>query len=109
IKFTSHGLVEVRVKHSDQQMQFLVKDTGRGISPEQIENLFQPFSQADPSITRKFGGTGLGLVLSRRLANILGGEVALIESRFGQGSTFLVTVHAKSPAVTASAGFIRPD
>jgi signal transduction histidine kinase/CheY-like chemotaxis protein len=72
-------------------LQFEVIDTGIGMTPEQIDKLFQPFSQADSSTTRKFGGTGLGLTITRHLAGILGGD-ATVESQPGQGSTFRVTI-----------------
>jgi PAS domain S-box-containing protein len=72
---------------------FSVEDTGIGISPEQRVLLFQPFSQADPSIRRRFGGTGLGLVICRKLAHLMEGDIEL-ESELGKGSKF--TVHLKA-------------
>jgi PAS domain S-box-containing protein len=97
IKFTDRGSVQVKVKlFSDSlertQLCIAVKDTGPGISAEQASKLFTPFTQADPSTTRKFGGTGLGLVLSKKLANILGGDVVLTESTPGVGSTFAISI-----------------
>lgn len=96
IKFTNGGFVEVRVKmipvEDQMKLAFFVKDTGEGIEAEHIDRLFRPFHQADASITRKFGGTGLGLALSRKLANALGGDVSLVESVRGQGSTFMITI-----------------
>jgi PAS domain S-box-containing protein len=97
IKFTERGSVEVRIKmmntdDAPPKLAFLVKDTGEGIEAGQVQRLFMPFQQADASITRKFGGTGLGLVLSRKLAAALGGDVRLIESMPGKGSTFLITI-----------------
>jgi hypothetical protein len=68
-----------------------VADTGIGLNAEQLSRLFQPFVQADSSITREFGGTGLGLSTVRRLARIMGGDVA-VESSTGAGSTFTVTL-----------------
>ncbi|MNL14633.1 Sensor protein EvgS precursor [compost metagenome] len=73
-------------------IEFVVIDTGIGISPEQREQLFQAFVQADSSTTRRFGGTGLGLFLSRRLARLLDGDVILDKSSFGEGSSFVVTI-----------------
>jgi Amt family ammonium transporter len=72
-------------------MQFDVNDTGIGMTDEQIGNLFQPFVQADSSTTRKFGGTGLGLTISKRLAEMPRGDI-LAHSTIGRGSTFAVTV-----------------
>lgn len=97
IKFTEKGNVSVCVKlvpgaAGAMQLAFIVKDTGTGIKPEQIERLFSPFTQADPSTTRRFGGTGLGLVLSKELAIALGGDVVLKQSQPGEGSTFVVTI-----------------
>ena len=95
LKFTAQGGVEIDVRLiSDQRrplnhlLQFEVKDTGCGLSPEQQERLFLPFSQADSSVTRKYGGTGLGLMLARSLAEALGGSVILTKSHIGEGSTF---------------------
>ena len=75
------------------KMQFDVTDTGIGIAPDQMARLFQPFAQGDVSTSRKFGGTGLGLVISKRLAEILGGDIA-VRSAVGEGSTFSLTVAA---------------
>ncbi|HYX37288.1 MAG TPA: chemotaxis protein CheB [Oligoflexus sp.] len=95
LKFTQEGSVSITVRlmpatagQTGKHLYFIVKDTGCGLSPEQQGRLFRPFSQADSSVTRKFGGTGLGLTLARRLAEALGGDVTLTESRLGQGSTF---------------------
>jgi len=72
-------------------MTFQVSDTGIGMTPEQLDRLFQAFGQADASTTRKFGGTGLGLRISRGLAHLLGGEI-VVKSDFGKGSTFTLTL-----------------
>ncbi len=94
IKFTDNGHVELKVGFDNSILKFTIKDTGLGISKDQESRLFQSFSQADTSTTRKFGGTGLGLVLSRRLAETLGGKLELIESKENVGSIFCVEIHS---------------
>jgi PAS domain S-box-containing protein len=96
IKFTDVGSVTLRVSYVNEYLEFEVEDTGRGISPEQTGHLFQAFSQADASTTRHYGGTGLGLVLSRSLAQAMGGSFILKHSELGQGSTFAIRVRAKA-------------
>ncbi len=102
VKFTHKGGVTVTlsVRHDADParhfVEFLVQDTGRGIPVESQENLFSHFSQADSSTTRKYGGTGLGLVLSRHLATAMGGSVELVTSEENLGSTFLITVATPS-------------
>ncbi|MGP1628743.1 MAG: PAS domain S-box protein, partial [Giesbergeria sp.] len=96
IKFTERGEVGIVVRVQDKQgdqvrLRFEVRDTGIGLSPEQIERLFQSFQQADTSTTRRYGGTGLGLAISKSLAELMGGEVG-VHSQLGQGSTFWFTV-----------------
>ena len=76
---------------AEPKIQFDVLDTGLGITAEQLAKLFRAFSQADTSTTRKFGGTGLGLNISKRLAGLLGGDIT-VESKLGEGSRFRVTV-----------------
>ena len=92
-KFTQHGRVGLEVfplRLSGQEwLEFAVTDTGIGLTPEQQRRLFQSFSQADPSTSRKYGGTGLGLVISRRFAQMMGGDIRL-QSEFGRGSVFTV-------------------
>ena len=91
IKFTPAGRVELRVglteRDSEQRLVFRVVDTGIGITAEHLSRLFQPFQQADASISREYGGTGLGLAICRRLTDLMGGSIAA-ESRFDSGSTF---------------------
>jgi len=88
LKFTEGGAVAVRVQSLGQdRVRIEVSDTGPGIDPTLHERLFQPFTQADESMTRRFGGTGLGLSICRELATLMGGEVGLL-SAVGQGSTF---------------------
>ena len=88
VKFTEHGEVRLRVSCSaDERLVFEVSDTGIGMSPEGLSRLFQPFVQADGSITRRFGGTGLGLTISRQLAELMGGKLTATSVE-GRGSTF---------------------
>lgn len=88
IKFTPRGRISIEITSQDRKVIFDVRDTGIGIKPEQREYLFRPFIQADGSITRRFGGTGLGLSLSRNLAGLLGGDVELRSSSVSEGSVF---------------------
>ena len=95
-KFTRNGSVTLQVRCEPglpQWVVFEVSDTGIGISPAQQQKLFQPFTQADSSTTRKYGGTGLGLALTRRFSEMLGGEVG-VESVFGEGSRFILRLPA---------------
>ncbi|QDT94719.1 ATP-binding protein [Gimesia aquarii] len=96
IKFTKQGSVQLVIRTIEEDskspcLQFDVIDTGIGMTEEQISRLFQPFAQADSSTTRKYGGTGLGLTICKRLSNILGGEI-YINSEYGIGTTFTVTI-----------------
>jgi len=89
IKFTEHGEVEIRVERDPDLFRVAIRDTGIGMSPEETQRLFRPFQQVDGSITRRFGGTGLGLALSQRLMALMGGTI-WVESEKGRGSTFTV-------------------
>ena len=95
IKFTHKGSVVINVRHvrteQTQCLQFEVRDCGIGMSVEQMNHLFEPFVQADSSMTRKYGGTGLGLAISRRLAEKLGGTIS-VESALGKGSAFTLDI-----------------
>ena len=95
IKFSEQGEITVRASASEDDgktvlLRFEVQDQGIGIAPEQRDKLFGAFSQADDTMTRRFGGTGLGLVISRQLAQLMGGEAG-VESEVGVGSTFWMT------------------
>ncbi len=95
VKFTETGTITLRVVLLDERdhrvlLRFEVEDTGIGISPEKLGLLFQPFEQADASTTRKYGGTGLGLVITRNLASMMGGQAGA-ESELGRGSRFWFT------------------
>jgi signal transduction histidine kinase len=100
VKFTERGGITLSVTPDAHGVVFSVKDTGIGISPEQIESLFKPFAQADVSTTRRFGGTGLGLSISNDLAALMGGGIE-VRSQIGQGSEFILSL----PLAAAA----RPD
>ncbi|MFP5444273.1 MAG: ATP-binding protein, partial [Betaproteobacteria bacterium] len=96
IKFTETGEISIAVRLLEAEgnrvmLRFEVRDTGIGLTPEQMGRLFQSFQQADTSTTRRYGGTGLGLAICKSLAELMGGEVG-VQSTYGQGSTFWVTV-----------------
>jgi signal transduction histidine kinase/CheY-like chemotaxis protein/HAMP domain-containing protein len=96
VKFTERGEIRVTAERLEQtgdrvKLRFSVRDTGAGMTPEQSARLFQPFTQADMSTTRKHGGTGLGLTICKRLVELMGGQIWL-ESEPGSGSTFFFTV-----------------
>ncbi|MEG4279301.1 PAS domain S-box protein [Microcoleus sp. MON1_C1] len=100
-KFTHKGTVTLSVErikndeNSGNSEQLIIKctDTGIGITPEQLQKLFQPFTQADASTTRKYGGTGLGLAIAQKYSQMLGGEIT-VSSEFGKGSTFTLILPA---------------
>lgn len=96
VKFTERGEIGLEVSLVEttadkRKLQFSVRDTGTGMTAEQMAGLFQPFTQADTSISRRFGGTGLGLSITRRLVEMMGGQIG-VQSTFGVGSTFTFTV-----------------
>ena len=96
IKFTEHGEVSLRVEHAGEHegrtlVRFDVTDTGIGIAPDARDHLFQAFSQADASTSRRYGGTGLGLVICKKLVEMMGGQIGF-ESEVGKGSTFRFTL-----------------
>ena len=105
IKFTETGQVTIRATAdqpagSDTVIRFEVSDTGEGIHPDKLALIFEPFTQADTSISRKHGGTGLGLTISSRLTALMGGQIG-VESELGAGSTFWFTI-AVQPAADAA-------
>jgi|JI10StandDraft_1071094.scaffolds.fasta_scaffold85242_2 signal transduction histidine kinase/CheY-like chemotaxis protein len=116
IKFSTHGTITVRASVAEQDPQGVllrleVADEGIGIRPEQQERLFHAFIQADESSTRRHGGTGLGLVISRRLAQLMGGDAGVVSAP-GRGSTFWATVRlqciADGEATTLAATAVDP-
>jgi len=94
IKFTRHGSVRVTLAFDTQgnMLKVLIRDTGIGMTPEQMQKVFKPFKQADSSTTREYGGTGLGLTLSKRLAQLLNGDL-VVDSTAGKGSTFILSIN----------------
>ena len=101
IKFTDSGTVRIKLEYDvgHEVLRFIIQDTGIGMTPEQIQNVFKPFKQADASISRRFGGTGLGLSLSKRLAHLLNGDLE-VDSEHGAGSTFILSVRLARPEGT---------
>jgi len=97
IKFTEMGEVHLGCAVVDGVLEVSIADTGVGIAAENIEYVFEPFWQAEQTATRKTGGTGLGLSVTRKLARLLGGDVT-VASRMGAGATFLLTLPMKAPA-----------
>jgi signal transduction histidine kinase len=111
VKFTSGGSIVLRIESTRGRLRFLVRDTGVGIPPEEQESIFEAFRQLDGSSTRSYGGIGLGLAVSRRLARVLGGDVT-VESEPGVGSTFTLTIpvpEAESSDTARSAASSRPE
>ncbi len=111
VKFTEKGEVLIRAELerelADQVvLRFTVKDTGIGMTQKEVGNLFRPFTQADTSITRKFGGTGLGLTISKRLVEMMGGRI-WVESARGAGSKFIFTASFRKAGQGTSLG--QPD
>ncbi len=93
-KFTEQGLITVDVSYqtdTDDLVRICVTDDGIGMTPEQQNKLFQPFTQADSSTTRKYGGTGLGLTITKKFVELMGGNISLV-SEFGHGSMFIITL-----------------
>jgi len=120
IKFTADGEVRLSIRSTSAaasgeitRIEFDVIDTGVGMTPEQAGRIFQSFGQADASTTRKFGGTGLGLTISRELAQHLGGDLTLVNSTPGVGSQFRLTIAAEvidAPSTQEIAGMVeRPQ
>lgn len=95
-KFTEGGRITLRVERSGGEVVLSVADTGIGMTPEQLDKLFERFTQADVSTTRRFGGTGLGLAITRAFCRLLGGDVT-VTSTYGEGSTFTIRLPVEMP------------
>ena len=112
IKFSERGQITVRASNAEQDslsvlLKIEVKDQGIGISPEQQDKLFHAFTQADGSMNRKYGGSGLGLIISKRIARLMGGDVGM-SSEEGQGSTFWATVRLRRATSNSQAATAQP-
>ena len=99
VKFTDHGTITLATRVEGDHVVFTVRDTGIGIPPEHLERVFEPFWQVEQAASRRVGGTGLGLSVTRRLAHLLGGDVS-VQSTVGEGSTFAIRL----PRVARPAG-----
>lgn len=99
IKFTENGEVNVKINYQEPYMRITIADTGVGMSEGQAKKLFNPFTQADQSITRKYGGTGLGLSLSHEIAKKMEGELKLLKTAINEGSTFEVIIKVGAPTI----------
>jgi signal transduction histidine kinase/CheY-like chemotaxis protein len=111
VKFTSQGEIFVGVTASEISaeravLNFEVRDSGIGISPDKMDRLFKPFSQVDSSTTRKYGGTGLGLVICERIVGLMGGSIS-VESKVGAGTTFTFSIHANISHTSRM--YVRPN
>ena len=121
IKFTDRGGVDVVIRYVEiaetarGRLEFEVRDTGIGLSPEQAKRIWAPFAQADCSTARKYGGTGLGLTLAKRLAIALGGDLHLASSQLGAGSVFVFCIDAgtlrlsEGPVLPAGCDILKAD
>ncbi|MBA4741593.1 MAG: PAS domain S-box protein [Azoarcus sp.] len=104
IKFTEHGHVQIKVTDADPGVRIAIADTGIGIAEERLAQIFDPFVQADASMSRRFGGTGLGTTIARQLVELMGGTIGA-ESRLGEGSTFHVCLPLASGATVTRGVF----
>jgi two-component system sensor histidine kinase/response regulator len=113
VKFTQQGEIDIIIRLREQSetevlLYFAVRDTGIGLTEEQRARLFQPFQQADTSITRKYGGSGLGLAISMKLAELMHGNVG-VESEFGKGCTFWFTARLGKRASSKRRSVLKPN
>ena len=96
-KFTTEGTVTLHSRRTAEELVLAVEDTGIGMNPDQLKRIFDPFTQVDPSSTRRYGGVGLGLTICKRLCEAMGGTLS-VESRIGAGSTFTARLPLRSEA-----------
>ncbi len=108
LKFTEYGEIRVIAMHDGRELTLTVSDTGIGMSPAVRETLFQKFSQADASTTRRYGGTGLGLAICKQLADLIGGEVG-VTSAEGEGSTFTFRIPLRRVGEARGAAPVAPS
>ncbi len=113
IKFTDQGFVKVMINHLGSskgyhELKFTVKDSGIGIPKDRLDQLFNAFTQVDASMTKAYGGTGLGLTISKKLVGMMEGKMG-VESKLGQGSSFWFTVKLKYPENKTSADIIETE
>jgi CheY-like chemotaxis protein len=106
VKFTQQGEIRVKMSYGQSALHFEIKDSGIGIAPENLEKLFIPFTQAEASTVRQYGGAGLGLSLSKNLCALMGGDLG-VESTPGEGSTFWFSVTLETPDSNDDARLIR--
>ncbi len=106
-KFTDHGSVTIALDHFDKQgepwLRLSVSDTGIGMCEEQTAKIFEPFAQADPSVSKKYGGPGLGLAITKRFCDMMRGRI-FVKSQKGEGSTFTMEFPTRLPKVTSDTG-----
>ena len=107
LKFTEHGEVRVTAARTDESLALMVADTGPGIAADRVHALFEKFTQADASTTRRYGGTGLGLAICRELAQAMGGEIG-VESRVGEGTRFMVRLPVPKVGEALAPAFLPP-
>jgi len=108
VKFTSRGTISLAIlRVKKNRFQFMVTDTGRGLTQEEQENIFNAFSQADGSTSRQYGGTGLGLTISKQLVEMMNGNL-WVESHYGKGSSFIFEIDLEELGNTVSSEIIIP-
>jgi signal transduction histidine kinase len=97
VKYTDNGTVSLATEASNGVVNFVVNDTGVGVDGQHLEKIFEPFWQVEHTTTRRAGGTGLGLAVTRQFVEMLGGRIQ-VDSTLGEGSTFIVSIPRSSPA-----------